>query len=85
MRRAITKRYNAIKTLSRKWSDSNIPSTINELNIMKDTSITNDFLIYAIINREDISLFLSLIKLYSCPECSYLQHNLQIYLLQVSQ
>ena len=55
MRRAITKRYNAIKTLSRKWSDSNIPSTINELNIMKDTSITNDFLIYAIINRDDIS------------------------------
>ena len=55
MRKAITKRYNAIKTLSRRWSDSNIPSTINELNIMKDTSITNDFFIYAIINREDIS------------------------------
>ena len=55
MRKAITKRYNAIKTLSRRWSDSNIPSTINELNIMKDTSITNDFFIYAIINRDDIS------------------------------
>ena len=55
MRRAITKRYNAIKTLSRRWADSNIPSTINELNIMKDTSITNDFFIYAIINRDDIS------------------------------
>ena len=55
MRRAITKRYNAIKTLSRKWADSNIHSTINELNIMKDTPITNDFFIYAIINRDDIS------------------------------
>ena len=55
MRRAITKRYNAIKTLSRKWGDSNIPSTINELNIMKDTPITNDFFTYAIINRNDIS------------------------------
>jgi len=55
MRRAITKRYNAIKTLSRRWGDSNIPSTINELNIMKDTTVTNDFFIYAIINREDIS------------------------------
>ena len=57
MRRAITKRYNAIKTLSRRWSDSNIPSTIYELNIMQDTSITNDFFIYAIINRDDISKF----------------------------
>ena len=55
MRRAITKRYNAIKTLSRRWGESNIPSTIYELNIMQDTSITNDFFIYAIINREDIS------------------------------
>ena len=55
MRRAITKRYNAIKTLSRRWADSNIPSTIYELNIMKDTTVTNDFFIYAIINREDIS------------------------------
>ena len=55
MRRAITKRYNAIKTLSRRWADSNIHSTINELNIMKDTPITNDFFIYAIINRDDIS------------------------------
>ena len=55
MRKAITKRYNAIKTLTRRWGDSNIPSTINELNIMKDTSITNDFFIYAIINRDDIS------------------------------
>ena len=55
MRRAITKRYNAIKTLSKRWADSNIPSTIYELNIMKDTTVTNDFFIYAIINREDIS------------------------------
>ena len=55
MRRTITKRYNAIKTLSRRWADSNIPSTIYELNIMKDTTVTNDFFIYAIINREDIS------------------------------
>ena len=55
MRRTITKRYNAIRTLSRRWADSNIPSTIYELNIMKDTTVTNDFFIYAIINREDIS------------------------------
>ena len=55
MRRAITKRYNAIKTLSKRWADSNIPSTIHELNIMKDTPITNDFFTYAIINRNDIS------------------------------
>ena len=55
MRRAITKRFNAIKMLSRRWADSNIPSTIYELNVMQDSSITNDFLIYAIINREDIS------------------------------
>jgi hypothetical protein len=55
MRRAITKRYNAIKTLSRRWEESNIPSTVHELNIMKDTSVTNDFFIYAIINRDDIS------------------------------
>ena len=49
MRKAITKRYNAIKTLSKRWADSNIPSTIYELNMMKDSSITNDFFIYAII------------------------------------
>jgi WD40 repeat protein len=55
MRRAITKRYNAIKTLSRRWAESNIPSTVHELNIMKDTTVTNDFFIYAIINRDDIS------------------------------
>ena len=55
MRRAITRRYNAIKTLSRRWGDSNIHSTLNELNIMKDTAITNDFFVYAIINRDDIS------------------------------
>ena len=55
MRRAITKRYNAIKTLSRRWAESNIPSTVHELNIMKDTTVTNDFFIYAIIKREDIS------------------------------
>ena len=55
MRRSITKRYNSIKALSKWWQESNIPHTVNELNILKDTTVTKDFFIYAIINRDDIN------------------------------
>ena len=55
MRSTITKRFNAIKMVSKWWKDSDIPSTLNALDIMKDVSVTKDFFLYGIITRDDIS------------------------------
>jgi hypothetical protein len=54
MKSAITKRHNSLKMVAKWWSESNISSTINALNLMKDVTVTNDFFTNAFI-RDDIS------------------------------
>ena len=56
MRCIITKRYNGLKIVTERWKNSDIPSTINALQILKDNSVVKDFFDYAIISREDINL-----------------------------
>ena len=55
MRCAITKRYNGLKIVMDRWKNSDIPSTLNALQILKDESVVKDFFYYAIISREDIT------------------------------
>ena len=52
----ITKRYNGLKIVADRWKNSDIPSTLNALQILKDYSVVKDFFDYAIISREDINL-----------------------------
>ena len=52
----ITKRYNGLKIVTERWKNSDIPSTLNALQILKDNSVVKDFFDYAIISREDINL-----------------------------
>ena len=56
MRCIITKRYNGLKIVTERWKNSDIPSTLNALQILKDNSVVKDFFDYAIISREDINL-----------------------------
>ena len=56
MRRLISKRFNGLKIVTEKWKNSDIPSTLNALQILKDYSVVKDFFDYAIISREDINL-----------------------------
>ena len=56
MRCVITKRYNGLKIVADRWKNSDIPSTLNALQILKDYSVVKDFFDYAIISREDINL-----------------------------
>ena len=56
MRRLISKRFNGLKIVAEKWKNSDIPSTLNALQILKDYSVVKDFFDYAIISREDINL-----------------------------
>ena len=55
MRCVITKRYNGLKIVTDRWKNSDIPSTLNALQILKDDSVIKDFFYYAIISREDIA------------------------------
>ena len=55
MRCVITKRYNGLKIVTERWKNSDIPSTLNALQILKDDSVIKDFFYYAIISREDIA------------------------------
>ena len=55
MRREITKRFNGLKLVTEWWKKSDIPSTLNALNILKDYSVIKDFFYYAIISRDDIT------------------------------
>ena len=55
MRKIITKRYGGLKIVTDKWKNSDIPSTLNALQILKDYSVVKDFFDYAIISREDIT------------------------------
>ena len=55
MRCIITKRYNGLKIVTERWKNSDIPSTLNALQILKDYSVVKDFFDYAIISRKDIS------------------------------
>ena len=55
MRAKITKRYNGLKIVTDRWKNSDIPSTLNALQILKDDSVIKDFFYYAIISREDIA------------------------------
>ena len=55
MRCQITKRYNGLKIVTDRWKNSDIPSTLNALQILKDYSVIKDFFDYAIISREDIN------------------------------
>ena len=56
MRCIITKRFNGLKIVADRWKNSDIPSTLNALEILKDYSVIKDFFDYAIISREDINL-----------------------------
>ena len=56
MRSIITKRFNGLKIVTDRWKNSDIPSTLNALQILKDYSVVKDFFDYAIISREDINL-----------------------------
>ena len=56
MRCQITKRYNGLKIVTDRWKNSDIPSTLNALQILKDYSVIKDFFDYAIISREDINI-----------------------------
>jgi hypothetical protein len=54
IKNVIAKRFNALKMVSKWWSESNISSTLNALHLMKDLSILNDFFNFAFISRDDI-------------------------------
>lgn len=51
---SIEKRFNSLKMVCKWWSDSNISSALNALNLMKDLAVMNDFYNYAF-KREDIN------------------------------
>jgi hypothetical protein len=51
----IAKRFNSIKMVSNWWTKSDFSSAINALNLMKDSSVINDFLKFALISRDDFS------------------------------
>jgi hypothetical protein len=52
---AIAKRFNSIKMVSNWWIKSDFSSAINALNLMKDSSVINDFFNFALISRDDFS------------------------------
>ena len=55
IRSAITKRFSGLKLVTERWKNSDIPSTLNALEILKDYSVIKDFFDYAIISRKDIT------------------------------
>ncbi len=52
---AIAKRFNSIKMVANWWVKSDFSSAINALNLMKDSSVINDFFNFAFFSRDDFS------------------------------
>ena len=52
----ITKRYNSMKNIEKSWSDSDISTTIEFIQIIKDVGIIHDFFNYAIVEKDNINI-----------------------------